>query len=142
MDTAGADEAGTDAPAPAFVCPCAYHATLADTYASVLVLGAGQLPSTLQAITTGTGRCVANTLSYCSKCRRITPCLNGSCTVQETIMHWPRQHAFYTACSAFIKTWPTHARGTKLRNRNKKHSLVEEDGAPSESRQRGFRFRA
>ena len=142
MDAAGAK-------APAFVCPCSYSAVLDDTYASVLVLGEGQLPSTLQGITTGTGGCVANTLSYCSRCRRITPCLNGSCSVQETIMHWPRQHAFYTACSAFIKTWPTHARGTKLRHRNKKQRLVEEAGASAQSRQRvdngggrGFRFRA
>ena len=149
MDAAGAH-------APAFVCPCSYSALLAsrygllaDTYASVLMLGAGQLPSTLQAITTGTGACVANTLSYCSKCRRITPCLNSSCSVQENIMHWPRQHAFYAACDDFIKTWPTHARGTKLRHRNKKHSLVEDAGGSAQSRQpvdsgnrTGFRFRA
>ena len=142
MDAAGAQ-------APAFVCPCSYTAVLDDTYASVLVVGTGQLPSTLQDITTCTAGCVANTLSYCSQCRRITPCMNSSCSAQENIMHWPRQHAFYTACADFIKTWPTHARGTKLRHRNKKQRLVEEAGASAQSRQRadtgerrGFRFRA
>jgi hypothetical protein len=69
--------------------------------------------------------------------------------MQENIMHWPRQHAFYSACADFIKTWPTHARGTKVRSRSKKHSLVEEAGASAQSGQqvdtphrRGFRFRA
>ena len=122
------------------MCPCSYSAVLDDTYASVLVLGAGQLRSTLQAITAGTGGCVANTLSYCSKCRRITPCLNGACSAHENLMHWPRQHALYTACADFIKTWPRHARGTKLRHGNKKQRLGEQAGASAQSR--GFRFRA
>ena len=142
-------QGSAEAPAPAFICPCSYPGPPAETYASVLVFGADRLQAEMHAMTPGTGTCVANTLSYCRQCRRITPCMNGACSIQENIMHWPRQHAFYTACADFIKTWPTHARGTKVRNRNKKQRLVEGAGASAESSQpvdsrvvRGFRFMA
>ena len=137
-------EASNDAPAAAFVCPCTYRGTSAETYASVLVLGQGHLQGALHDMTTRPATCVANTLSYCSQCRRITPCLNGACSIQENIMHWPRQHAFYTACAEFIKTWPTHARGTKPRSRSKKHNRAEEAGseAGAPASRTGFRFRA
>jgi hypothetical protein len=110
-----------------FVCPCEWSGTLNNTYASVLVLGNDDVKSTLdEIIRTSTG-VVANTSSYCLKCRRITPSLNASRTIQENLMYWKKQHAYYVACADFIRQWPKQKRGMRLRNRKKKLPFVDDE---------------
>jgi hypothetical protein len=57
-------------------------------YASVLALGADGLQRTLQEMLADIKGSVANTSSYCAKCRRITPSLNAARSIQENAMHW------------------------------------------------------
>lgn len=110
----------------AFVCPCAYSGSMGDTYASVLVLGVDGVHKTLdEAIASSTGD-VANTSSYCLRCRRITPSINSAQSIQENAMHWKRQRAFYVACGGFIRQWPKQTRGMRLRNRKKKNRPVDD----------------
>jgi hypothetical protein len=113
----------------AFICPCSYSGTLEDTYASVLVLGTDGVQKTLQKIIASSNGAVANTSSYCAKCRRITPSLNSARSIQENAMHWNRQHDYYVACSQFISSWPKQTRGMRLRKRKKKHSSVDDAAA-------------
>jgi hypothetical protein len=112
-----------------FTCPCAYSGPLGDTYASVLVLGVDGLQRALEEMLADSKGAVANTSSYCAKCRRITPSLNAARSIQENAMHWRRQYAYYNACSAFISSWPRQTRGTRLRNRKKKHRAVDDASA-------------
>lgn len=119
-------EAGTPT---SFRCPCEWSGSFADTYATVLVLGVDKVQATLDEITVSCTGAVANTSSYCLKCRRITPSLNTARTIQENVMHWKNQHAYYLACSKFIGAWPKQTRGMRLRNRRKKQAPVETSDA-------------
>jgi hypothetical protein len=112
---------------PAFVCPCSHDGSLGNTYASVLVLGVDNVARTLAGM--GTCAAVANTSSYCVRCRHITPSLNASRTMQENVMQWDPQHSFYVACAQFIKTCPKKTRGTRLRDRKQNKRLVEDASA-------------
>lgn len=100
-----------------YACPaCTPRESGGDTYASVLVLGAGQLGSTLEDVKrVSASNSVANISSYCMQCMRITPCLNADVCVPENLMEWRRKHAFYTACEAFISEWPKKTRVNRLR---------------------------
>jgi len=109
-----------------FVCPCESTGPLSDTYASVLVLGVEAVRSTLDEIITSSTGSVANTSSYCVKCRRITPSLNTARSIQENLMNWKKQHTYFVACSKFIGAWPKQTRGMRLRNRRKKQIPVED----------------
>lgn len=109
-----------------FVCPCDWNGLLSDTYASVLVLGVDAVQSTLDEIIASSTGSVANTSSYCLKCRRITPSLNTALSIQENVMNWKKQHTYFGACSKFIGAWPKQTRGMRLRNRRKKQMPVED----------------
>ena len=100
-----------------YVCPaCTPREPGGDTYASVLVLGAGQLDSTLAEVTrVSESTSVANISSYCMRCMRITPCLNADVCLRENLMEWKRKHAFYTSCEAFINGWPKKTRVSRAR---------------------------
>lgn len=95
-----------------YVCPtCTPCTSDGDTYASVLVLGAGQLDSTLDEIKrVSTSSSVANISSYCIQCMRITPCFNTAVCMRENLMEWKRKYAFFTSCEAFISEWPKKKR--------------------------------
>jgi hypothetical protein len=108
-----------------FICPCAYGGEMRDTYASVLALGADGVRTALDESVICSRGAVANTSSYCAKCRRITPSLNAARSVQENVMHWRRQHAYFVACAAFIGSWPKLSRGMRQRKRRKKQVVVE-----------------
>ena len=110
----------------AFICPCEYGGDLHDTYASVLALGVDGVRTTLDEILICSTGAVANTSSYCAKCRRITPSLNSARPMQENAMLWKKQHAFYAACSQFIRSWPKQTRGKRQRNRKKKQVPVDD----------------
>jgi len=110
----------------AFICPCAYSGELGDTYASVLALGVDGVRTTLDEMVICSTGAVANTSSYCVKCRRITPSLNSARPMQENVMHWKRQHAFYVACAQFIHSWPKQTRGARQRKHKKKKVRVDE----------------
>ena len=103
-----------------FVCPCDWRAPLSDTYASVLVLGIDGVRTTLDEIIASSTGAVANTSSYCMKCRRITPSFNTACSMQDNVIHWKKKHSYYVACTQFIGAWPKQTRGMRLRNRRKK----------------------
>jgi hypothetical protein len=109
-----------------FVCPCDWSGALSDTYASVLVLGVDGVQATLDEIIASSTGAVANTSSYCLKCRRITPSLNAAQTIQENLMHWKKQHAYYVACADFMRQWPKQTRGMRLRKRKQKLIHVED----------------
>jgi hypothetical protein len=116
---------------PAFVCPCAYGASLQNTYASVLVVGVDGVAATLHDIRSSALPPIANMSSYCMTCRRITPSFNPSCTAEANVLHWERKRAFYASCEQFIGTWPKRARGTRVRHRKKKTSTVDDAVAPA-----------
>jgi hypothetical protein len=111
-----------------YVCPaCTPREPGDDTYASVLVLGAGQLGSTLEDVKrVSASTSVANISSYCMRCMRITPCLNAGVCMRENLMEWRRKYAFYTACEAFINEWPKKARVNRGR-KSKLAGLAEDD---------------
>ena len=111
----------------AFVCPCACSGDLRDTYASVLALGAGGVRTALDEMVICSRGAVANTSSYCARCRRITPSLNSARPMQENVMHWRRQHAYFVACAAFTGSWPKQTRGVRLRKRKKRQVRVDEE---------------
>ena len=100
-----------------YVCPaCTAGEPGGDTYASVLVLGAGQLGSTLAEVTSvSASTSVANISSYCMRCMRITPCLNADVSLPENLMEWKRKYAYFTACEAFINEWPKKTRVSRAR---------------------------
>jgi len=109
----------------AFACPCEVPGDMADTYASMLALGAGGVRTALDESVIISRGAVANTSSYCAKCRRITPSLNAARSVQENVMNWRKQHAYFVACDAFISSWPKQSRGMRQRKRKKKQVVVE-----------------
>lgn len=110
----------------AFVCPCAYTASLHNTYASVLVVGVDGVATTLHDIRSSALPPIANMSSYCMTCRRITPSFNPSLTAEANVLHWQRKRAFYASCEQFIGTWPKRARGTRVRHRKKKTEAVDD----------------
>lgn len=104
----------------AFICPCELRGPLQDTYASVLALGVAGVQTALDAAVAERAGVVANTSSYCAKCRRITPSLNSARSVQENVIHWRKNHAHFLACAQFIAAWPKLVRGSRQRSRRKK----------------------
>ena len=90
-------------------------------------LGMSSAKAALDAAVAERTGAVANTASYCCKCRRITPNLNPASSVQENVMHWRRQRAYFIACARFIADWPKVARGSRQRSRRKKQVKVEAD---------------
>ena len=111
-----------------YVCPaCTPREPGGDTYASVLVLGAGQLDSTLAEVTSvSASTSVANISSYCMRCMRITPCLNADVSLPENLMEWKRKYSFFTSCEAFINEWPRKTRVNRGR-KSKLAGLAEDD---------------
>lgn len=118
-----------------YVCPtCTPREPGDDTYASVLVLGVGQLGSTLEEVKcVSASNSVANISSYCMRCMRITPCLNAGVSVPENLMEWKRKHEFYTACEAFINKWPKKTRANRLRKLHRDEGGVLDATASAES---------
>jgi hypothetical protein len=98
-----------------------------DTYASVLALGGDSVQTALDESTVIARGAVANTSSYCARCRTITPSLNSARSVQENVVHWRRNHAYFRACAEFIAGWPKLARGSRQRKRRKKQVVVEDE---------------
>lgn len=115
-----------------YVCPtCTPREPGGDTYASVLVLGAGQLGSTLEDVKlVSANTSVANISSYCMRCMRITPCLNAGVSVPENLMEWKRKHAFYTSCEAFINEWPKKTRANRLRKQHRDEGALQDTASP------------
>ena len=115
-----------------YVCPvCTPQEPGNDTYASVLVFGAGQLGSTLDEIKrVAKHTSVANISSYCMRCMHITPSFNTDVSVQENMMEWQRKHAFYTSCEAFIQEWPKKRRVNRLRKLDRNEGAVQEATSP------------
>jgi hypothetical protein len=109
-----------------FICPCEWKGSFSNTYATVLVLGVDTLQATLDEIIASSTGAVANTSSYCLKCRRITPSLNAARTTQENLMRWNKQHEYYVACSGFMRQWPKQTRGMRVRSRKKKLVPVDQ----------------
>ncbi len=111
-----------------YVCPtCTPRGSDKDTYASVLVLGVGQLGTTLEEIKrVSTSNSVANISSYCIRCMCITPCLNTAVCMPENLMEWKRKYAFYTSCEAFINEWPKKKHVKRLRKLNREEDTVED----------------
>jgi len=115
-----------------YVCPvCTPQEPGNDTYASVLVFGAGQLDSTLDEIKrVAKHTSVANISSYCMRCMQITPSFNTDVSVQENMMEWQRKHAFYTSCEDFIQEWPKKRRVNRLRKLDRNEGAVQEATSP------------
>lgn len=90
-------------------------------------LGVSSVKAALDADVAERTGAVANTCSYCARCRRITPSLNAARSVQENVIHWQKQRAHFVACAAFIAAWPKLARGSRQRSRRKKQVKVEAD---------------
>jgi hypothetical protein len=117
-----------------YACPtCTVCKSDGDTYASVLVLGAGQLASTLDDIKrVSRSSSVANISSYCLQCKGITPCFNTVVCMPENLMEWKRKHAFFTSCEAFINEWPKKKRFKRVRKVTSEQDVISPTDTPED----------